>query len=202
MPRSRKGSVASEGTLVLSTVSPFAGRHPRRGLGRSDEPRGSPDHGANRAGDPGARGVTRRARATSSQERANHAFARTPRPVIRLVRASGARRSESRRAQIAARRPPVWQRTGEADATGIGWCRRAAERKFHSRARIGSSKGVPVRRNGCRSRRATTEAERSVIPAGNGTTWTAAQLSRDPKRTRGGAKASGAGNAVAKPRGS
>lgn len=77
----------------------------------------NPDHEANRAGDPGARGVTRRARATSSKERANHAFARTPRPAIRLVRASGTRRSESRRERITARRPPVWQRTGEADAT-------------------------------------------------------------------------------------
>lgn len=181
-------------------MSPFAGRHPRGTSAGATSLEVHPDHEAHRAGDPGARGVTRRARATSSQERANHAFARTPRPVIRLVRASGTRRSRSRRQRIAARRPSVRQRTGEADATGIGWCRRAAERKLHSRARIGSSKGVPVRRNGCRSRRATTEAERSVIPAGNGTTWTAAQLSRDLKRTRGGAKASGAGSAAAKPR--
>jgi hypothetical protein len=183
-------------------VSPFAGRHPRGTSAGATSFEVHPDHEAHRAGDPGARDVTRRARATSSQERANQAFARTSRPVIRLVRASGTRRSQSRRERIAARRPPVWQRTGEANATGIGWCRRVAGRKLHSRVRIGSSKGVPVRRNGCRSRRATTEAERSVIPAGNGTTWTAAQPSRDPKRTHGGAKASGAGNAVAKPRGS
>ena len=144
-------------------------------------------------------GASREGHARHRHKSARFAFARAPRPVIRLVRASGARRSESRRERIAARRPTVWQRTGEANATGIGWCRRAAGRKLHSRARIGSSKGVPVRRNGCRSRRATTEVERSVIPAGNGMTWTAAQLSRDPKRTHEGAKASGAGNAAAKP---
>jgi hypothetical protein len=100
-----------------------------------------PDHGANRTGDPGARGVTRRARATSSKERANQAFARAPRPVIRLVRASGARRSESRRERIAARRSPVWRRTGEADAT---WHRLVpGEQRSESPTRV---RGLAARR--------------------------------------------------------
>jgi hypothetical protein len=107
---------------------------------------------------------------------------------------------ESRRQRIAARRPPMRQRTGEADATGIGWCRRAAGRKPHSRARISGSKGVPARRERLQKSASGAEAQRSVFPAGNGTTWTGAQLSRDLKRTRGGAKASRAGATVAKPR--
>jgi len=52
----------------------------------------------------------------------------------------------SRCIQVAARRLPVRQRIAEANATGIGWCRRVAGRKLHSRARVDSSKGVPARR--------------------------------------------------------
>jgi len=63
----------------------------KRSLGRREEWRGSPDLIANRAGDTGARGVTRRARATSSKS-ARLAFARTPRPANCPVHASGTHR--------------------------------------------------------------------------------------------------------------
>jgi len=61
-----------------------------------------------------------------------------PRPVERIARKPV--RGGSRFAGL---------RCGDAswtNATGIGWCRRVAERKLHSRARIERSLGVPARR--------------------------------------------------------
>jgi len=79
------------------------------------------------------------------QERAL-AFAQVLRPTVCLVHASGTRRAKSRRVRNVARRSPVRQRITETDATGIGWCRRVAGRKPHSRARVERSSGVPARR--------------------------------------------------------
>jgi hypothetical protein len=53
---------------------------------------------------------------------------------------------ERPRVHSVARRFPLWQRNAETNATGIGWCRRVAGRKPHSRARVERSSGVPVRR--------------------------------------------------------
>jgi hypothetical protein len=53
----------------------------------------------------------------------------------------------SSRVRVTARWPVGAATHREADATGIGWCRRAAGRKSRSRARIGRSSGVPGRRN-------------------------------------------------------
>jgi hypothetical protein len=115
------------------------------GLGRSDEARGSPDFAKNRAGDSGARGVKEEGPRESFEERAT-AFTPALRPAVRLVHASGTRRRKPLRAD---RGSLVLDAATyrETNATGIGWCRRAAGRKLRSRARIGRSKGVPAYRD-------------------------------------------------------
>ncbi len=74
----------------------------------------------------------------------------------------------SHREQVVARRPPMRRRIAEADATGIGWCRRAAGRKPHSRARIEGSTGVPARRFRLQKSASDAEAQRSVTPLAAG----------------------------------
>jgi len=55
------------------------------------------------------------------------------------------------------------------NATGIGWCRRVAGRKPHSRARVERSSGVPARRRiGCRSRQATPRLREARLPLATG----------------------------------
>jgi hypothetical protein len=75
----------------------------------------------------------------------------------------------SRRERTVARRPTMRQRIEEANATGIGWCRRVAGRKPHSRARNERSSGVPARRQkGCRSRQATPRLREACLPLATG----------------------------------
>jgi len=87
-----------------------------------------------------------------------------------------------------------------ANATGIGWCRRVAGRKPHSRAKSDSSLGVPARRHGCRSRR-TTPRFREARSTGKRNVWTRTRVPRTlRKEPNGDSKASTIGSAVAKPR--
>jgi hypothetical protein len=125
-------------------VSPFAGRHPRGISAGATSREGLQTSRRVEPATRGARSATRRARANRPRTRV--AFARAPRPTVCLVHASGTRRAKSRRVRNVARRSPVRQRTAETDATGIGWCRRVAGRKPHSRARVERSSGVPARR--------------------------------------------------------
>jgi len=106
---------------------------------------------------------------------------------------------ESRRERTVARRPSVRRRTAEANATGIGWCRRVAGRKPHSRARVERSSGVPARRTRLQKSASFAEAQRSASPAGKGSRGRGPS-SRTPERTAGGAKAEGARSMAAKPR--
>jgi len=129
---------------------------------------GPPTFTPHRAGDPGARGATRRARAISSKS-ARFAFARALRPAIRLVRASGTRRTQVGAYGSWLAGPRCGNAPSEADATGIGWCRRVAGRKPHSRARIGRLDRV-CPRVVFRLQKSASGAEtpRSATPVGNG----------------------------------
>jgi len=62
-----------------------------------------------------------------------------------------------------------------ANATGIGWCRRVAGRKPHSRAKSDSSWVCPRVDTGCRSRR-TTPRFREARPAGKRDVWTGTRV--------------------------
>jgi len=119
-------------------------------------------------------------------------------PRFALVHESGTRRAQAGgcRSRLAA---PRCGNVSRGNATGIGWCQRVAGRKPHSRARIGRSLGVLARRFRLQKSTSDTEAQRSVSPVGNGARGRGPS-SRGFARTRGGAKASRTGVAVAKPR--
>jgi hypothetical protein len=143
--RSRKGSVAEEGILTLPKRSPFARRFPRW-VSAGEKKREVLQ--TSRRFEPVTRvpeASKRRARANRSKN-ARLAFTPALRPAVRLVHASGTRRRKPSRAD---RGSLVLDAATHrvANATGIGWCRRAAGRKLRSRARIGRSKGVPARRD-------------------------------------------------------
>jgi len=195
--RSRKGSGAAEGTPIHSTVSPFAGRHPR-GISA-----GATSHEVlqtSRRIEP----VTR----VPEAPREGHARHRPRARGSPLLERFGPRSASSTRVelvgasrlvQVVARRPPMRQRTVEANATGIGWCRRAAGRKPHSRARIDGSSGCArasyqVAEVGRRRRGSEKRDSRWQRGA-----WTGARPSRT-RKGREGEKASRTGIAVAKPR--
>jgi len=74
------------------------------------------------------------------------AFARVFRPVTCFFRASGTRRAKAGACGSRFAGPRCGNAPAAANATGIGWCRRVAGRKPHSRAKIDGSSGVPVRR--------------------------------------------------------
>lgn len=141
-------------------MSPFAGRHPRWISAGSTSH--EPLQGSRRIGP-----VTR----VPGAPRGGHA---RPKRAARLCSSAPARdlprprewnaTCESRRVRIAARRPPVRRRTAAANATGIGWCRRAAGRKPHSRARVERSSGVPARRIRLQKSASDAEAPRSALP--------------------------------------
>jgi hypothetical protein len=136
-------------------------------LGRHDETRGSPDLTTNRAGDPGARSVTRRARATSSKS-ARLAFTRTLRPATCLVHASGTRRTRV----VACRSWLAGPRCGNASTrptqpASVG----AGEQRGESPTRV---RGSVARRvcprvvSGCRSRQATPRPREACHPLATG----------------------------------
>jgi hypothetical protein len=143
-------------------------------------------------------GAPRGGHARHRQERAARLRSSVPARDLLLPRKRNAT-CESRRVRVAARRPTVRQRIGRANATGIGWCRRVAERKLHSRARIDGSSGVPVRLIRLQKSANDVEVRRSVLPAGNGARGREPSSRGLRKESRGSAKASTTGTAVAKP---
>jgi hypothetical protein len=108
---------------------------------------------------------------------------------------------ESRRERVAARRPTVRQRIGRANAPGIGWCRRVAERKLHSRARIERSSGCArASFQGCRSLQATLRFREACLPVANGARGRGPSSPGIRKDSRGAKRAARIGVAAAKPR--
>jgi len=112
-------------------------------------------------------GTPRGGYARHRQERAL-TFARVLRPVTCFFRASGTRRAKAGACKSRLAGPRCGNAPAAANATGIGWCRRVAGRKPHSRARIDGSSGVPVRQNRLQKSANGVEVQRSVLPAGCG----------------------------------
>jgi len=106
-----------------------------------------------------------------------------PQPAVPRERGTGAQASVW---QVAVRRPPARQRGGEANATGIGWCRRVAGRKPHSCARIERSQGVPARRFRLQKSASGAWVQRSVSPVGNGARGRGPQPPAESARVRRG----------------
>jgi len=121
-----------------------------------------------RIGDPGARGVTRRTRATSSRARGS-VFSRAPRPVQLPRPRKWNAPCESRGVQCAARRPTsaATRRTGQRNwhrlvpASSEAKASLACEERQLDRV-------CPRVDIGCRSRRTTSKVQRSAIPSANG----------------------------------
>jgi hypothetical protein len=130
---------------------------------------------------------------------ARNAFARELRPANCPVHASGTRRASSRRVQFTVRRPLVRQRT-------------SGQRNRHRLVPASSGAKAPLAREdrrlvGCarasidKLQKSANDAEvqRSVTPRWQRDTWTGTQPPKAPQGSRGGAKASDASTAVAKP---
>jgi hypothetical protein len=92
---------------------------------------------------------------------------------------------------VAARRPPARQRGGAANATGIGWCRRVAGRKPHSRARNERSQGVPARRFRLQKSASGAWVQRSASPVGSGARGRGPQLPAASRKGSGGGERGG-----------
>jgi hypothetical protein len=108
---------------------------------------------------------------------------------------------ESRHEQVAARRPPVRQRKGRPTQSASVRCRREAERKLHSRARIESSSGCArASFQGCRSRQATLRLREACLPVATGRVDGSLSAPEVRKDRRSAKRAARIGNAVAKPR--
>jgi len=149
------------------------------GLGWCEETRGSPDLTSSRAGDTGARGATRRARAISSKN-ARFAFSRALRPMTCPVHASGTRRRKPSRAGRGSQAP------GAATHRG-------SQRNRHRLVPASSGAKASLAREertlvGCaralfqlQKSASDAEAQRSATPVGNGAAWTGAWLVRNPK---------------------
>jgi hypothetical protein len=116
-----------------------------------------------------------------------------------LLRASGIRRAKAGVCGWRLAGPRCGNTPAAANATGIGWCRRVAGRKPHSRARIDGSSGVPVRRIRLQKSANVVEVQRSVLPVGNGARGQGPSSRGLRKESRGSAKASRTSTAVAKP---
>jgi len=150
----RKDSLTEEGISVFSTASAFAGWRSRRALAEAKCDAVLQASSSFRIGDPDARDATRRVRARSSKERTFHLSRAV---LIRnlLLHASGFRRAQV----VVSRLRLTGSRCGNAsraNATGIRWCRRVAERKLHSWVRIETLAGCArALLLGCRSRQAT-----------------------------------------------
>jgi len=78
-----------------------------------------------------------------------------------------------------------------ANATGIGWCRRVAGRKLHSRAKIDGSTGVPVRQLRLQKSANDAEVQRSVPTRWQRDTWTGTRTPRFSARSPQGFKSVG-----------
>jgi hypothetical protein len=148
--RSRKGSVAAEGTSILPTVLPFARRHPKWILAGAKPYAGSPDPVHDRAGDPGARSATRRARAKLVRE-ARVVFTRTFRPAACLV-------------QVVARRPSARKRVERpTQPASVG----AGAQRGESSTRVRGSKArrvCPRVVSRLQKSASVAEAQRSAYP--------------------------------------
>ncbi len=153
---------------------PFAGRHPRRASAGATRRRVIQTPRQIGLGDPGARSSTRRARAMLVKS-ARFAFARELRPVSCPVHASGTRRAQAGVCSSRFAGPPCGN-ARRANATGIGWCRRVAGRKLHSRARIDGSSGVPVRQSRLQKSANDAEVQRSVLTRWQRDTWTGTRV--------------------------
>jgi len=135
---------------------------------------GFPDRGRSRAGDPGARDVTRRVRATSSRARASPSLERLG-PRFVLPRKWIAAR-ESRRKRIAARRPPSGQPDdGPTQPASVGAGVKRSESSTRVRG-LAARSGVPARRLRLQKSTNDAEAQRSANPAGKRVAWTGAQV--------------------------
>jgi hypothetical protein len=143
-------------------------------------------------------GTPRGGYARHRQERAL-TFARVFRPVTCFFRASGTRRAKAGACKSRLAGPRCGNAPAAANATGIGWCRRVAGRKPHSRARIDGSSGVPVRRIRLQKSANVVEVQRSVSSAGCGARGQGPSSHGLRKEARGSAKASITSTAVAKP---
>lgn len=134
----------------------------------------------------------------SRQERAARLRSSAPARDL-LLRASGTRRAKAGACGSRLAGPRCGNASEAANATGIGWCRRVAGRKLHSRVRIDGSSGVLARRIRLQKSANNVEVQRSVIPGGNGARGQEPSSRGLRKESRGGAKASITGTAVAKP---
>ena len=182
----------------LSTVLPFAGRHPRGASAGATRRRGTP-------GLTPIEPVTR----VPGASRGGHARHRPRARGSPFLERFGPRSVPSTQVEHVVRKPARADRGSQApdaathrraNATGIGWCRRVAGRKLHSRARIERSSGVPARRYQVAEvgkRRRGPEKRVSRWQRG---AWTGSLASERSARARGGEKASRTGIAVAKPR--
>lgn len=149
-------------------MSPFARRHPKETSVGAANPRAILAWKVNRAGDPGARSVTRRACAISSRARCS-AFARALRSVTGLRPRKWDATCESRRvsgrgslARGAATHRWVY-------ATGTCSCRRVVGRKPSTRVRGSTARRVcPRVEFGCRSRRAKPRSRQALSPLATG----------------------------------
>jgi len=103
-------------------------------------------------------------------------------------RASGTRRAKAGACKSRLAGPRCGNAPAAANATGIGWCRRVAGRKPHSRARIDGSSGVPVRQNRLQKSANGVEVQRSVLPAGCGARGQEPSSHGLRKESRGGFK--------------
>lgn len=186
--RSRKGSVAAEGTSIQERCRLSRGDIRFPDLGRSDDGRLSIPR-ANRLRRPGC--PERHEEGTYAIVReARLAFSRALRPAT----------CPGSPVYVAARRASVRKRIERPTHAGIGWCRRAAERKLHSRAKIDGSKGVPVCRNRLQKSASDAEVQRSATPVGSGARERGPGLRRSREGLVGGEKASTTLLVAAKPR--
>jgi hypothetical protein len=142
----------------------------KKGLGRCVEPRGPPGHAARHIGDPGARDVTRRVRATSSRARVSPSLERLG-PRNCPVHASGTRRVKA--GACSARLAGL--RRGNAVDGQRNW-HRLVPASSGAKASLACEEErlervCPRVEYGCRSRR-TTPRSREARPAGKRATRT------------------------------
>jgi len=146
---------SEEDTLVLSTAEALRGARSREALAdaKRDGVLQTPSCSSRRPGCPGrnekgTREIVQRARVLPFLERS--------RPALCLIHASGSRRAQAVLSRLRLTGPTMRRRIARANAAGIGWCRRVAERELHSRVRIETLAGCARALSlGCRSRQAS-----------------------------------------------
>ena len=180
---SRKGSGATESTSVFSTVSPFAGRHPR-GTSAGATRRGAlQTSAASRAGDPGARGATRRARATSSKSARLPLLERLgPQSVPSTQVERGVRKPARDRSRLAGSQcgnAPTGQRNRHRLVPASSGAKAPLACEDRTLVRV-----CPRVDKGCRSRQATPRPEKRA-PVGNGARGRGPGLREAPQGSAG-----------------